>query len=139
MFDHALIIAALLTTALLFGGMLLFAGGFAALAFRALPPVEARRLIRVAFPPFYTFVLMASALAALLAWPLDTFSALALALIGITIFPTRQILMPAINRASDAGQNRRFQLLHGLSVLITLAHIGIAGLVLLRLAALTAS
>ena len=52
MLNHTLLIAALLATALLFGGMLLFAGGFAAFALKALPPVEARLLIRAAFPPF---------------------------------------------------------------------------------------
>ena len=39
----------------LFGGMLLFAGGFAAFLFRVLPISEARALIRKAFPPFYVF------------------------------------------------------------------------------------
>lgn len=135
MLNHTLLIAALLATALLFGGMLLFAGGFAAFALKALPPVEARLLIRAAFPPFYAFVILAATLAALLAWALDAPSALALALIALITFPTRQILMPAINSAADSGQSRRFQILHMLSVLITLAHIGIAGLVLLRLAA----
>lgn len=134
MLNHTLLIAALLATALLFGGMLLFAGGFAAFALKALPPVEARLLIRAAFPPFYAFVILAATLAALLAWALDAPSALALALIALTTFPTRQILMPAINSATDSGKSRRFQILHMLSVLITLAHIGIAGLILLRLA-----
>lgn len=135
MLNHTLLIAALLVTALLFGGMLLFAGGFAAFALKALPPVEARLLIRAAFPSFYAFVILAATLAALLSWGLDAPSTLALALIALTTFPTRQILMPAINNAADSEQSRRFQILHMLSVLITLAHIGMAGLVLLRLAA----
>lgn len=135
MLNHTLLIAALLATALLFGGMLLFAGGFAAFAFKALPPVEARLLIRHAFPPFYAFVILAATLAALLAWALDAPSTLALALIALTTFPTRQLLMPSINHAADSGQGRRFQVLHTLSVIITLTHIVIAGLVLLRLAA----
>jgi hypothetical protein len=41
--------------------------------------------------------------------------------------PVRQLLMPAINRATDAGQRQRFQWLHGLSVLITLGHIAATG------------
>jgi len=135
MLNHTLLIAALLATALLFGGMLLFAGGFAAFALKALPPVEARLLIRTAFPSFYAFVILVATLAALLVWALDAPSTLALALIALTTFPARQILMPAINNAADSGQSRRFQILHMLSVLITLAHIGMAGFVLLRLAA----
>jgi len=135
MLNHTLLIASMLTTALLFGGMLFFAGGFAAFAFKALPPVEARLLIRAAFPPFYTFVILAATVAALLTWALDVYSTLALALIALTTIPTRQILMPAINEAADSGKTKRFHILHLLSVLITLAHIGIAGLALLRLAA----
>jgi hypothetical protein len=42
--------------------------------------------------------------------------------------------MPAINDATDRGLRRRFAWLHGLSVVVTLAHIVIAGAVLVRLA-----
>lgn len=50
MTDAVLRHAALLTTAGLFGGMLLFAGGFAAFLFEVLPVAAARALIRKAFP-----------------------------------------------------------------------------------------
>ena len=56
-----------------------------------------------------------------------------MAAVGISTLPTRQQLMPAINRATDEGRQQRFKWLHGLSVLITLAHIAAAGFVLLRL------
>lgn len=127
-------VAGLLTTALLFGGMLLFAGGFAAFLFTALPPEAARRLIRQAFPPFYVFVIMTALTAAFLVVQEDPLSAVVLATIAVTTLPTRQILMPAINQATDSGRRRRFAWLHGLSVLITLAHIATAGTVLVWLA-----
>lgn len=127
--------AALLTTAWLFGGMLLFAAGFAAFLFKVLPMAEARALIRKAFPPFYLFVIGTSGVAALLAAPVDRTAALALAAIALSTVPTRQLLMPAINAATDRGLRQRFARLHGLSVLITLAHIALAGAVLVRLAA----
>ncbi len=126
--------AALLVTALLFGGMLLFAGGFAAFAFTALPLPEARMLIRKAFPPFYLFVMAAAAVAALLSLSRDPASALALACIALTTVPARQVLMPAINEAADLGQKARFSRLHAVSVLITLAHIVAAAVIVLRLA-----
>lgn len=126
--------AALLAVSGLFGGMLLFAGGFAAFLFKALPAAEARALIRKAFPPFYLLVLGSAVLAALLASPIDGPGALALALIALTTVPARQVLMPAINDATDRGLRRRFAWLHGLSVVVTLAHIVIAGGVLVRLA-----
>lgn len=134
MTDTLLRAAALLTTAGLFGGMLLFAGGFAAFLFKALPPSEARSLIRKAFPPFYLFVLGASVLAALLAASVDRNAALALTAIALTTVPARQVLMPAINHATDRGLRQRFVRLHGLSVILTLAHIVVAAAVLVRLA-----
>ena len=123
---------ALLAAALLFGGMVLYAFGFAAFLFTALPMDLARSTLRRAFPHFYLFVMIASALAAALAWPNDRVSALWLAAIALSTWPTRQILMPAINEATDAGAKKRFQCLHGLSVVISLGHIGIAALVLAR-------
>ncbi|MBN2758909.1 MAG: DUF4149 domain-containing protein [Rhodobacteraceae bacterium] len=125
-------VLALLATALLFGGMVLYSFGFAAFLFTALPAEMAGKTIRRAFPHFYLFVMGAAGLAALLTWPNDALSALILALIAATTLPTRQILMPAINAATDAGAKARFNLLHGLSVGVTLAHIGLAGWVLAR-------
>ncbi len=132
MLDAALSVAALLTTAFLFGGMSLFSFGFAAFLFTALPVADARLLIRKAFPHFYLFVIGASALAALLVWPGDRVAALGLGVIALSTVPTRQSLMPRINAATDAGDRSRFARLHGLSVLITLAHIALAGAVLVR-------
>jgi hypothetical protein len=123
---------ALLTTALLFGGMVLYSFGFAAVLFAALPPDTAGATIRRAFPHFYLFVLGCAALGAALLWPHDRIAAGLLALIAVTTVPNRQILMPAINRATDAGAKTRFKWLHGASVLVTLAHIGLAGYALTR-------
>jgi TRAP-type C4-dicarboxylate transport system permease large subunit len=127
--------AALLAAAALFGGMGLFAGGFAAFVFTALPLQEARALIRRAFPPFYLWVIFTAAIAAGAAWPVDRAACAVLAAIAVSTVPTRQMLMPAINDATDSGRRRRFAALHGLSVLITLAHIALAGWALIRLAA----
>ena len=124
----------ILLTALLFGGMVLYAFGFAAFLFSALPSDMARATLRRAFPPFYLFVMITAALAAAVASQHDGVSAMLLGLIALTTLPTRQVLMPAINAATDAGAKSRFKTLHGLSVLITLAHIGMAGLVLARFA-----
>jgi hypothetical protein len=124
---------AVLTTALLFGGMALYAFGFAAVLFTALPAESARSVLRRAFPWFYVFVIATALAAAALLWSHDPVAAAVMAAVGITTLPTRQQLMPAINRATDEGRQQRFKWLHGLSVLITLAHIAAAGFVLLRL------
>jgi hypothetical protein len=99
-----------------------------------LPPAEASALIRKAFPPFYIFVISTSLIAALLALVSSIFSASILALIAITTVPTRQILMPAINAATDAKLKKRFLVLHGLSVVITLGHIVAVAFVIVDLA-----
>jgi hypothetical protein len=123
---------ALLATALLFGGMVLYSFGFAAFLLNALPSEVARPAIRRAFPHFYLFVIGVAAAAAALLWPADPFGAGLMALIALTTMPARQVLMPAINRATDSGAKTQFKRLHGLSVLVTLIHIGIAGYVLAR-------
>ena len=124
---------AVLTTALLFGGMALYSFGFAAFLFPALPPEVAGTTLCRAFPAFYLFVIGVAVLAAALLWEYDGTAAGLMAAIAITTLPARQVLMPAINAATDRGLRKRFQWLHGLSVLITLAHIGAAGYVLVRL------
>ena len=136
MFETVTYIAALLSSSFLFGGMLLFSVSFAAFLFKSLPPAEASALIRKAFPSFYIFVLVTSIVAALLALTSSLYSASILALIALTTIPTRQILMPAINAATDAKNKRRFLVLHGLSVVITLGHIVAVGFVIVDLAAL---
>ncbi len=125
----------LLVTAIWFGGMVLYSFGFAAFVFNALPAETAGPLIRKAFPHFYLFVFSASALAACTLAFLDTTSAAVLALIALTTVFARQILMPAINQATDTRAKSRFKVLHTLSVLITLGHIAGAAYVIIRLAA----
>jgi hypothetical protein len=118
---------AVLTTALLFGGMTLYSFGFAAFLFTALPPETAGATLRKAFPWFYVFVIVTAAAAALFWWPQDRASAALMAAVALSTWPLRQWLMPAINRATDAGQRQRFKWLHGLSVLATLGHIAATG------------
>ena len=99
-------IASVLTVALLFGGMALFSFGFAAFLFTALPMPQARSTIRAAFPHFYLFVLATAAVGGVLLIGVDTLSALLMGVIAITVVPTRQLLMPAINAATDTCNRR---------------------------------
>jgi hypothetical protein len=64
----------------------------------------------------------------------DMVATATLAAIAATTVYARQVLMPAINRATDAGNTSRFRALHGTSVAITLVHIVCAGWILVRLA-----
>lgn len=123
---------ALPVTALLFGGMVLYAFGFAAFLFSALPAETAGPTIRKAFPKFYGFVIGTAALAGTLLWFQDPLGAGLLGLVAVSTVPTRQRLMPAINHATDTGNRRRFHGLHGLSVAITLSQIAVVAFVLAR-------
>ena len=123
---------ALLFSSLLFGGMTLYSFGFAAFIFSALPPDLSGNTIRQAFPHFYIFVLATSAISATLLYFLDPVAAAVMVIISVITIPTRQILMPAINKASDSGARRKFKILHSLSVLITLSQIIGSGYVLTR-------
>lgn len=133
-----MVTAALLVTALLFGGMVLYSFGFAAFVFSALPVEVAGPTLRRAFPHFYLFVMATAAVAAVLLWPSSRLLSLELAAIALTGLPARQILMPAINRATDAGAKARFARLHRFSVVVTLAHIALAGWVLSQIPSLAA-
>ena len=124
---------AVLFTALLFGGMTLYSFGFAAFVFSALPAQTAGVLLRRAFPWFYAFVIVTATIAALLWWPQDATYAALMAAVAITTIPARQLLMPAINRATDAGQRTRFKWLHGFSVMLTLGQIAAVGWLVARL------
>ena len=127
--------AAILLTALLFGGMVLYSFGFASFLFSALPADAAGPLLRRAFPHFYIFVIVCALAGAALTVTIDTASTVILGLIALTALLARQILMPAINGATDMGNRARFRLLHTGSVLVTLAHIVGSSAVILRLSA----
>jgi len=129
-----LIEVALLTTALLFGGMVLYSFGFAAFVFNNLPVETAGPLIRKAFPHFYAFVLITATLIAIMVAFLGDYLSLSLFVVILisTIF-ARQILIPAINQATDSAKPMQFKVLHGVSVAITLFHIVVAGYVIVRL------
>jgi len=124
--------AALLSTAFLFGGSLLYSSAFAAFLFRELPAAQAGGLLRRAFSGYYLWVMATALLAALLYLGIDATSSYVLAAIALSTIPVRQSLMPAINAASDHGKRRRFQRLHGVSIAIGLLQIAAAGYVLLR-------
>lgn len=127
-----MITLSLLIVALLFGGSVLYSFGFAAALFSTLPAEQAGSTLRRVFPHFYLFVMVTSAIAAALLWASNPMSAYLLASIAISTLPTRQLLMPAINAATDAGNKSRFKALHGLSVVVTLIHIAMAAWVLAR-------
>ena len=127
-------IAALLATSLLFGGMTLYSFGFAPLVFSALPSDVAGKLLRQAFPHYYLFVLIIAAVAAVTLWPANHINAGLMAATAIVAVVARQVLMPMINTARDAGTKQKFDRLHGLSVALNMLQLAAVVAVLVRLA-----
>ena len=120
----------LLLIAFLFGGMLLFSVGFGTLSFKFLEASIARAFIRKTFPYFYGYVLAVSALIVLFSFNISNLTAALACSIFVTTIIASKVLMPAINKASDAKQKRKFVLLHTASVLITLFHIIVSAILL---------
>jgi hypothetical protein len=56
-----------------------------------------------------------------------------MAFVMFTAVAARQLLMPAINHATDMALRKRFVWLHGLSVVLTLIHIVLAAIILVHL------
>lgn len=114
---------AFVTSAALLGGMVYFAAGFAPLVFTRLPEETAARFIRAVFPVYYAMGAGTALAATLLLLPTGRWAAVALAAaVAGGFLVARQVLMPAVNAARDAGlagdatANRRFARLHGGSV-----------------------
>tara|TARA_B110000438_G_scaffold255693_1_gene262670 strand:- start:1203 stop:1616 length:414 start_codon:yes stop_codon:yes gene_type:complete len=128
---------ALLATATLFGGMLIYSFGFAPIVFHALPRDEAGKFIRLAFPWYYIFVISVSALSCFTLIPLDSLSATFMGSIVIIGIIARQFIMPKINAArdlqikGDKAAHKKFVWLHGLSVFLNFVQLIIAGYVLI--------
>lgn len=118
---------ALLSTATLLGGMVFFSFGFAPVLFAQLPPERVRPILRGTFPYYYLAVIALSGAAAVPAIPVSGMAAALLGAICLSTAYARQDLMGRINAATDRGDRRAFGLLHGVSVVIQLIQIGLAG------------
>ncbi|MEM0935939.1 MAG: DUF4149 domain-containing protein [Pseudomonadota bacterium] len=131
-------LVALLLTATLFGGMMLYSFAFAPFLFRELSPKAAGPLIRAAFPHYYLFVIVAAVAAGLTLVAVDPRSVALMGWVAALGVLSRQVLMPMINTARDAelaGEvvaASRFKALHGASVAVNFVQLGLIGWVLGR-------
>jgi hypothetical protein len=108
-----------LALALAFGAMTFFSAVMAPLVFTKLPFETAGGFIRQVFPWYYLSVGSVSALAAVaLVFGAEQVAALLAALAAAGFWFARQVLMPRINAARDAGAHARFERLHRISVAI---------------------
>lgn len=115
---------AVMALAALFGGMLFFGGVMTPLIFSKLPQDVAGPFIRAAFPRYYLFMTITSALAAIgLLIRGNPWSALfAVIVAGITLWLWLE-WMPHLNALRDAGNQVDFQRGHRLSVRVNLVQL----------------
>ena len=117
----------LLASATLLGGMTFFSFGFAPVLFAQLPMEKVRPLLRGTFPYYYAAVLGVSGATTLAGAFVDQTVAIMFGIICLSTIYARQVLMEQINAATDRDDQRAFKRLHGLSVIIQIVQIGLAG------------
>ena len=122
---------ALLTTAILLGGMTFFSFGYAPVLFKLLSMEEVRPILRGTFPYYYAVVIGLSALCAAILLAVGLTPALLLAVICVSTIYARQILMHQINAAADREDKSAFGKLHGASVVLQIVQLGLCGWALL--------
>jgi hypothetical protein len=132
---------ALLTAALLFGGMTFFAALFAPAVFIRLPADIAGAFIRGFFPWYYLACAVVALVAGLAMLGVSSIDAAAMLANAAGFVVARQILMPAINRARDAHAagdrtaGRRFDQLHRTSVVLNFVQLVAAAVLVVRVGA----
>ena len=126
-------VAATVLTALVLGGMVFFAAVFAPLVFTKLPAETAGGFIRQVFPVYYRVMGFVSLAAAMPIW--YRIDAWIMGGVGVVFLFLWAVLLPVINAARDSGTagERRFNLLHRLSVLINFGQMIAVLVVFLRL------
>jgi hypothetical protein len=108
-----------LALALAFGAMTFFSAVVAPLVFIKLPAQTAGGFIRQLFPWYYLTVGVVAAVAAFaLLFGAERLAALLAAITAAGFWYQRQMLMPRINAARDAGEDASFARLHRQSVII---------------------
>ena len=139
MFDWlSLHLLAVVSTALLAGGMLFFSFIFAPLVFRTLDPENAGTLIRAVFPVYYLAGFLIAVLGAIFAWPASAADGALLGAVALVFALARQVLRPAIDaqrarRSLDPSAAAIFRRLHGVSMVLNLLQMIAVLVVLVRL------
>ena len=98
------------------GIMVFFTIAVAPTVFKVLPQEWASRYVRSFFPKYYAFLGAFSVLASFAS--ANTLDMGLLILCAALFFISLWVLTPAINKASDAQEKKKFGVLHGLSVVI---------------------
>lgn len=123
--DEVLINVATITAGILFGAMVFFPSVVAPNVFKALSEDDGGAFLRRLFPSYYVFIIVFSALTAVLSYARPII-AVGFACVALSTLLVRQLLVPKLNAWRDAGKAgdatalKQFDSGHRLSVIVNL-------------------
>ena len=116
----------ILITAAILSFMIFFPVVVATSVFTVLDEKQSSKFLRIFFPKYYLFGLVLSLIGMIIAiFDKNNMSLIIFLLIMIGFLFSRQFLMPIINKAKDNNNEKKFNILHRVSVLINFIQISL--------------
>lgn len=116
----------ILITAAILSFMIFFPVVVATSVFKVLDEKQSSKFLRIFFPKYYLFGLVLSLTGLIIAiFEKNNMSIIIFLLIIIGFLFSRQFLMPIINKAKDNNNEKKFNILHRVSVLINFIQISL--------------
>ena len=116
----------ILITAAILSFMIFFPVVVATSVFKVLDEKQSSKFLRMFFPKYYLFGLVLSLTGLIIAiFDKNNMSLIVFLLIIIGFLFSRQFLMPLINKAKDNNNEKKFNILHRVSVLINFMQISL--------------
>lgn len=116
----------ILITAAILSFMIFFPLVVATSVFKVLDEKQSSKFLRIFFPKYYLFGLVLSLTGLIIAiFDKNNMSLIVFLLIIIGFLFSRQFLMPIINKAKDNNNEKKFNILHRVSVLINFIQISL--------------
>ena len=116
----------ILITAAILSFMIFFPLVVATSVFKVLDEKQSSKFLRIFFPKYYLFGLVLSLTGLIIAiFDKNNMSLIIFLLIIIGFLFSRQYLMPIINKAKDNNNEKKFNILHRVSVLINFIQISL--------------
>ena len=116
----------ILITAAILSFMIFFPVVVATSVFKVLDEKQSSKFLRIFFPKYYLFGLVLSLTGLIIAiFDKNNMSLIVFLLIILGFLFSRQFLMPIINKAKDNNNEKKFNILHRVSVLINFIQISL--------------
>ncbi|MDC0548334.1 DUF4149 domain-containing protein [Alphaproteobacteria bacterium] len=116
----------ILITAAILSFMIFFPVVVATSVFKVLDENQSSKFLRIFFPKYYLFGLVLSLTGLIIAiFDKNNMSLIVFLLMIIGFLFSRQFLMPIINKAKDNNNEKKFNILHRVSVLINFIQISL--------------